>query len=139
MRKRRGKRGGARKVMRLNSSAASERSVCNQNMWKLIKEEKEVNDNEEKYEDAKYSWWTEMRQWLLSYFLHFVPVTLCPVLDGLLLLLRGTQLLLQPLQLLQQRGHLVGFVLGILLHPAQPVQLAAHSLALHCVGTLQAD
>ncbi len=89
-------------------------------------------------------WWrsrtaTGKWMWIPSYFLHFVSVGLCPVLDGLLLLLCGTQLLPQLLQLLQQRGHLVGFVLGLLLHPAQPVQLATHPLALHCVGVLQTD
>jgi len=78
-------------------------------------------------------------EWIPAYFLHFVPVGLCPVLDGLLLLLCGTQLLFQPLQLLQQGWHLVAFVLGVLLCPTQPAQLITHSLTLHGVGTLQAD
>lgn len=79
-----------------------------------------------------------MTVWTQPYFLHRLPVGLSPVLDGLLLLLGGSQLLLEPLQLLQKRRHLAGFVLGVLLRPAQPAQLAAHALALRRVGTLQA-
>lgn len=76
---------------------------------------------------------------ILTYFFHFAPVCLCPVLDGLLLLLCDAQLLPQLLQFLQQGRHLIGFVPGVFLHPAQPAQLAAHPLSLHGVGTLQTD
>lgn len=73
----------------------------------------------------------------MFYLLHFVPVCFCPVLNGLLLLLCGAQLLSQPLQLLHHRGHLVGFVLCLLLHSTQPAQLATHLVALRRVGILQ--
>lgn len=73
----------------------------------------------------------------LTDLLHFVPVGLSPVLDGLLLLLRGAQLLSQLLQLLLQRGHLVAFAPRLFFCSAQPTQLATHPLALCCVGILQ--
>lgn len=80
----------------------------------------------------------QTRETLWPHFLHFVPVGMRPVLDGFLLLLCDTQLLLQLLQLLQERRHLVGLVLGLLLVPSQPVQLGAHLLAFGRVRRLQA-
>lgn len=71
------------------------------------------------------------------HFLHLVPVGVRPVLDGFLLLLRDTQLLLQLLQLLQKRRQLVGLALGLLLVAFQPAQLGAHLLAFCRVRRLQ--